>query len=272
MLAVVDVAEDDGRGIALPGQVRGDYLLRTVPQGDVHLADGLHGIPVQIVIAVEDHVSLVPAGSQGQADGVLPLIQQGGQVEGLVLQLEVIAMVTREKEFIPGFPAVDRELVKAQAAHIGPGALHLFRQEKVLHQQGLDLFVRKIRGNPLGCPRLVHFGGLKPGAGRGAVSPVPPDGDLPLVAGAGSQPHWGLNTQRGQTLLPAAVVDGLPAGRRRSTTWALCCRLFWVSSATQENTGRSKKRPKGVSTWLTRRWVSFKTIPPSMQGALCPLS
>ena len=122
-------------------------------------------------------------------------------------------MVTREKEFIPGFPAVDRELVKAQAAHIGPGALHLFRQEKVLHQQGLDLFVRKIRGNPLGCPRLVHFGGLKPGAGRGAVSPVPPDGDLPLVAGAGGQPHWGLNTQGGQILLPAAVVDGLPAGQ-----------------------------------------------------------
>ena len=30
-----------------------------------------------------------------------PLIQQGGQVEGLVLQLEVIAMVTREKEFHP---------------------------------------------------------------------------------------------------------------------------------------------------------------------------
>ena len=212
VLAVVDVAEGDRGGVAFPAQVRGDGHLGAVLQLHPDFADGLHGVAVQIVVPVEDDVPLVPAGGQGQAHGVFPGPQQPGDVEGLVLQVEVVAVVARQQVLVPGLLAVDFQFVDAHAAGVGPGAFHLSGEGEALGQQGLGLLVGEVRGNPLGGPGLLLLGGLKPGGGSGGVAAVAPHGDGPLVAGAGLQLHRRLKAQGGHILPPAAVVDDLRAG------------------------------------------------------------
>ena len=165
------------------------------------------------MVPVEDHIPLVPAGAQGKAQGVVPLMEQGSHVEGLVLQGKVVAVVAGQQVLVPGLLAVYFRLVNAQAAGVQPGGDRLRPQGEVLGEQGLGLLVGKVRGDPLPLPGLALLGGLKPGGGGGPVPLVPPHGDAPAVAGAGLQGQGGLKPQGGDVLPPAAVVDGLPARR-----------------------------------------------------------
>ena len=139
MLAVIDIAEGH-RGRVRPPAVSGiyDHLLG-VPGGallkaDVHLADGVHGVAVQVVVAVKYHVPLVPPRPQSQANPVFPRPKQADQVEGLVLQVKVVAVVARQQVLVPGLLAVDPELVYAKAADIGPGVRDLPADGEVLEQ------------------------------------------------------------------------------------------------------------------------------------------
>ncbi|CCX38700.1 unknown [Clostridium sp. CAG:1013] len=212
MFSVIDVAEGDGGGIALPGVVGNYHLLRAVFHGHVDLADGLHGVAVQIMVPVKDDVSFVPARSHGKSQGVFSLTQQGGDIEGLVFQLEVVAVIPGQQVFVPGLFPVDLQFVNAHAADVSSSGLHFPAQGEVLGKQGLDFLFLKVGGNPLGLPGLPLLGCLKPGGGGGTVPAVAPNGDGPMVPGAGKKLHWRLEAQGGNVLPLAALIDDLSLG------------------------------------------------------------
>ncbi len=211
VLAVVDIAEGHRGGVCPPAVVRAEDRLAAVLIGNVQLAYGVQGVAVQVVVAVEDHVPLVPARAQGKAHGVTPLPQELRHVEGLVFQVKVIAVIAGQQVLVPGLFAVYPQLVNTHAAGIGPGAGHVAGQADILGEKRLALLVGELPGGgcryPFGLPGFVLLGGLKIGAGAGAVPAVAPDSHRPAVPLAGQQLYRDLIPQGGDVFPSAAVED-----------------------------------------------------------------
>ena len=209
-LAVVDAGEAYGALGGVPGLVGADDLLGVVLVGHVDLGQQGDVVGIQALeagaVAAQTEAGDGPAATHHEFDGVFAGFQLLGHVESSGLEPGVVVVAVGGQIFVADLFTVDVELVYAQRGGVCAGGF-----DGLVNGDGLyEIHVlADVGGDPLSGPGFVHLAGLEPALALGGIAVVGPDGDLPVVAGAGLQLQLGNEAQAVDIVALAGVVDGL---------------------------------------------------------------
>ena len=187
-LAVVDLGHQDGTGGGLPARVAADGLPSPILVGDLDLQEQSEAIAVDVATASRQ-VSAVPAVAEQHAHGVVPALEQGRDVVGLVLQALVVARPARGEELVAHPLAVEVQLVEPVARHVGArardGSAQLEHAAQHGHRPAGLHVLREVGLDPARLPvgglEEAHLPGRRRAPGGRRPSAIP-DPDLPVIA------------------------------------------------------------------------------------------
>ncbi len=204
--SVIQIGESDIAAAHLPILPGADHLFLPVLINQTKLRHKLPFIAVKthIFFGEKTKAGLIPAVAQQNAQGS-PLLQAGGDIEGLVLHPLLVIIAIGGQVFLPdalqGFAL--RQiigLIQPKSAYIQPGAGYRLGRRNLLLKIGMPIAgyhplcgvggngLHGPAGNPLAGPRLLPLSGLEPlGFPHGLLSPIAPDCHRPVVSGPGAQ-------------------------------------------------------------------------------------
>ena len=137
VFAAIDAGERDGAGMNAPLRVGAHDVHRSVSIFEAQLADGLEGSKRADELRVAAAADVVHPIAEQNSDGVGAGPQQRGNVIGVVQHGLVVFRPTRRQQVVTHAPAVDGQLVLAQAADVHDGALKVrFHHELAAQQHG----------------------------------------------------------------------------------------------------------------------------------------
>ena len=260
-LAHVDVRHEDGTGGRGPRPVGAHRLDPPVFVLDPELGEKSETLPVDVAPVLPGQVAAVPAVAEGRPDRVLAGAQVAADVVRLVLQALAVARPARREDLVAHTPAVDLQLVEAEARRVdarppnrpahrerAPQQRRRLRRLRVLVPRRLDPLRL-----PVGEGEQAHLpeGGRAPVRGLPAPVPdaypprVPPRG-LERGAAVGDMDRpIGSHPTRVPHRLPVARDLQLVGGLDDATLGDRSCQLSrgWATSIPRGSTLDSQRRP-----------------------------
>ena len=190
VLAVVDLAAQDGGGGAEPGGV-GDREQGVLAAGlGAHFAGDADRRP-EGARAAPSHAAAIPSPADVEGQGVLAGAQERRDVEGLDLDLLRVGVVAGQQHFVRRRLAVDFDLEDAERGAVDADVGRLVDRERLAHEEGRAA-VAKGRRDPAGRPGFAPLAGFECRDGGGLFVLGGDDGDAPEVADAGLEGDAGV--------------------------------------------------------------------------------